>query len=343
MKPVFCEFRSLYDYHVLRGAIGGVSPEGFYRELLAGQRQRVPTSELVAQGDLYDAGCETEWFSLRKPPYRVYPDMALALASSRLEVPTEELELPFPAFCVSLPARALPLAPETIHPATRERICGAPHLRAILVGEAELSTLEGRPGAFRCLSLRLDIGDERPDSAHFGRIDLMLPVGKPVARGVESVMRDTESPDYQPSGQERMRLAALAAGVAFLAISRDRRYVERVRLRPRPADPCLCGSGARFKRCCSLTKTDLGRPIGFEVGRAIRIPYRAASASRIVTSEGRQLEYGHVRSGHMRWQPCLDEDGQPTRKLIFVLPTVVRPDLPLKPRLTPHEVHSSRL
>lgn len=43
---------------------------------------------------------------------------------------------------------------------------------------------------------------------------------------------------------------------------------------------------------------------------------------------GEELQFGHIRSGHMRMQPCGKNNQD--RKLIFIAPTVVRPDLPTR-------------
>jgi hypothetical protein len=43
------------------------------------------------------------------------------------------------------------------------------------------------------------------------------------------------------------------------------------------------------------------------------------------------LRHSHLRSGHMRWQRYKDERGNWARRLIFIHPLIVRPDLPPPP------------
>lgn len=102
----------------------------------------------------------------------------------------------------------------------------------------------------------------------------------------------------------------------------------------------MCGSGKKFKACCGAkTTTKTGEPIGFAIGKDISLPYQSGSTHSVIVEErGRELQYAHIRSGHMRWQWKNDAEGNRIRKLIFIYPTVIRPDLPLKPELTPRKI-----
>lgn len=73
---------------------------------------------------------------------------------------------------------------------------------------------------------------------------------------------------------------------------------------------------------------ELKRCRGWKVGSEIDLPRPLVNRLERRDPTGRELEYGHVRSGHMRMQPC--GEGSRDRKLIFVAPTVVRPDLPIR-------------
>jgi hypothetical protein len=64
------------------------------------------------------------------------------------------------------------------------------------------------------------------------------------------------------------------------------------------------------------------------VGSEIALPRYERTQDDDEHGTGKSLEYGHMRSGHMRMQP--HGKGNKERKLIFIPPTVVRPDLPIK-------------
>jgi len=68
---------------------------------------------------------------------------------------------------------------------------------------------------------------------------------------------------------------------------------------------------------------------GWLVGSEIDLPQPEVVGSTCVhPGTGTPLKFGHVRSGHMKMQPCGPKNQD--RKLIFVDPTVVRPDLPVR-------------
>lgn len=67
---------------------------------------------------------------------------------------------------------------------------------------------------------------------------------------------------------------------------------------------------------------------GWLVGSEIDLPRPLVKRDQCREGTGTELQYGHIRSGHMRYQPC--GPGNKDRKLIFLPPTVVRPDLPIR-------------
>lgn len=87
----------------------------------------------------------------------------------------------------------------------------------------------------------------------------------------------------------------------------------------------------RSKASAELAAAEIQKEIdacrGWKIGSEIDLP-RCSHSDNCYPPTGRELQYGHVRSGHMRMQPCGPENQE--RKLIFVPPTMVRPDLPAK-------------
>jgi hypothetical protein len=74
----------------------------------------------------------------------------------------------------------------------------------------------------------------------------------------------------------------------------------------------------------------IAESVGWTVGREIDLPTTEYRYLHRAASEGghRELSQGHLRRGHMKMQPCGEQSKD--RKLIFVAPTIVRPDLPLR-------------
>ena len=91
------------------------------------------------------------------------------------------------------------------------------------------------------------------------------------------------------------------------------------------------GKGKR-KRITEQMRIDreLAKCKGWKVGSEIDLPRPLIRREGYSGNEGtgKELEHGHIRSGHMRMQPC--GKGNKDRKLIFLPPTVVRPDLPMR-------------
>lgn len=70
---------------------------------------------------------------------------------------------------------------------------------------------------------------------------------------------------------------------------------------------------------------------GWLVGSEIDLPYPeyvGAYQKKETGEEKRELQFGHVRTGHMRRQPC--GKGNKERKLIYIPPHPCRPDLPMR-------------
>lgn len=347
----FCEYRTTYDL------LGGRDRFGSWCQYYADYHSRVATGTVPPAPTLHGEG---RWYELGRPSYIVHTEMAGALEHTRLDVPAEQFRLPYETLVIRFAPRAVFVAPSLVTDNTRGRLRGAPFVRAMMVAEcpASLADLEFRAAhethgdwsnlasvlsapatkGRRMVGITLDVSDDDPNSRHEGQIFVGLSSGTTLGQCVASRLRLPSWGDSSASDEDCRRISAIAAGVVFLAISKDRKYVERTRIKPRPTDECVCGSGQKHKLCCGKKGPREGEPVGFEVGRAIDLPYRSSTSRSVTTGDGRELEFGHVRTGHMRWQKKKDDAGAWTTELTFVHPTIVRPDLPLKPLLTPRQV-----
>lgn len=329
----FCEYRTLYDL------VDEDKPyEEFYSKMrLQYEKEFRRTGDIVNQGQIRSLDTEMEFYRNRKPSFRVYSGMATALSMTDIDIPSGELHLPFSSFQIQLQPETFFFDPTVIAPLTETPLKGKPYLCSMLVCRRTLAPFAKSKelANANALELYLDIRDSgNPSTTIDSRVYVALLPEKTLKEGFEFM--DVEQ-HFRIDRASQERMASLAVGVIFLAISRERKWVQRTRIKIKNADYCLCGSGKKYRKCCGpKTNTTSGDPIGFTVGRDIQLPYSSGSSTGVmVENRGDELQYSHIRSGHMRWQWKNDPEGKRIRELIFIAPTVVRPDLPLKPQLTP--------
>ena len=120
------------------------------------------------------------------------------------------------------------------------------------------------------------------------------------------------------------KLATVVIGVMMFGIHNHEMVMPDIKT------PVIVGRGKKkeaLKR--QAIRKEVKECKGWLVGSEIDLPQPEVIGS---TNErpgcGTPLKFGHVRSGHMRLQPCGPQ--RKDRKLIFVEPTVVRSDLPVR-------------
>jgi len=199
--------------------------------------------------------------------------------------------------------------------------------------EAELKAVEaeydkevaGTPlGSATVLALQLTF--DGPKGGVFANFTIGLERGVTIAESLENVMREKPLHDadgYFPSQKLAHDMFALAIGASFFATGRHKaaRPIVQKDKRPRP-------ERRRFEK-----EHGQEQPT-YTVGRELVLP-RAEGVPGVAPGvvgegEGRHLKCAHLRTGHLRYQahgPSMSE-----RKLVFIEPTIVRPDLPLRAR-----------
>lgn len=134
-----------------------------------------------------------------------------------------------------------------------------------------------------------------------------------------------ESLDVEPDKDFR-DLCAIAIGVALFGVENHELVLPDL---PREVIDKRC---RKTKRQRAMERERREREEkkckGWLVGSEIDLPRPLVLRDRCRVGTGTELQHGHIRSGHMRYQPC--GEGGKDRKLIFVAPTVVRPDLPMR-------------
>ena len=280
---------------------------------------------------------EVMFYGNRQPFYKLYPAIAEALITTKINIPVEEINFPFDSFVINLhkdlhiPAQGPSELCSML--VSSYKIAKRGHSTRVLVinyqTKTEISLAD--PAFFEAYSIDPDkcpsfnnnwIID--PDSYY---LEFPLIKGQTLEQCYESYVTDKGSSSTNRS------VLKIALGTIFLAISRDKKYVKREVKKIKANEQCICGSGKKYKKCCKLKGI---QNVGYSIGRDIILAAeQKPGISTVVEGRGKELKYGHMRTGHMRWQWYNDEQGIRRRKLIFIHPMLVRPDLPMKPRLTP--------
>ncbi len=137
---------------------------------------------------------------------------------------------------------------------------------------------------------------------------------------------------YEPGRDLAIRLVKLAISVAFFGLhSHDllfpdipNKFEERFRRARAENDK------SEAEKLLDKAKR-LGH-FGFRLGSEIDLPQpmvRYTTEDGPEQPTGRELQFAHVRSGHLRLQPKGKRE-DPHYELVFIKPTVIRPDLPIR-------------
>lgn len=279
---------------------------------------------------------ERNWYALGRPTYKIYPGMVEALAETSIDIPAEHFKMPFPAIVLRLPRHYM-----------REHD-DAPWLQAILITTCWMRydrefAKRHHIDAGRHLKLQVFSSFEEPPGGspmmNHIRSQMNLAPGMTLQHSLDVMpfQEDPRSEVYWPSRGMTKKLLALSLGTCFIAVGKDKKLIKKEKREGLSVRDRLRRGGRRWDPS-KIPNTDLG----WGVGSDIKLPKADSMLPGdprpdVDPDPDRQLRYGHVRSGHMRWQPYGPKD-DPTYKLIFIAPTVVRNDLPLKPRNTPRAV-----
>lgn len=290
---------------------------------------------------------ENVWHASGRPYYKVWPNMIDAMASTKLNFNISHFRLPYLAINILLPLKH-PMASRT-----------GP---SILVAMVEKRLLATTLADFRLLNPSCDAtAAERAAEDNVRRIketedkygrpyygDLQIYYRLPsepkvttldvcalfedatVEECVKFLLDLPEADHVDTIGNEWLAwMSKVVIAVAMFGIDSHDMVMPDV-----PQETIVIKGKTKNQRLTSQLRANraLAECHGWKVGSEIDLPRPLVHREngRPHNPTGRELEYGHIRSGHMKMQPCgkRNED----RKLIFVAPTVVRPDLPIRTR-----------
>lgn len=353
---VFYPVTTMYDVskHDPRSLIpADVTPDEAYDTVLSGWGKHGAMNTSVFSA----AVIEGTWYRCLQPEYKAYPAIIAALVATKIEIGCEHLKMPFPAFAIRLPEDFM-----------REE--GGPPIRCVFVcmlrntnrGARPVTSIDSRP-APDSMEVPFNVGTRAPAPSYalmiqvkfkdkdgddaFGNFAVMLKRGQTLEQSLadwitgkskrdEHIRDMTErTTGYYPSDKMVRELLSLAVGVSFFATGRHKARGEILQDDKRPRH-----ERRRFER-----EHDGQEQPTFTVGRDLVLPRESGAPGPDGGPEpgegaGRSLRWAHYRTGHLRYQP--HGSGLTERKLIFVEPTLVRPDLPLGTRVTPGRIVGGR-
>ncbi len=308
-----------------------MSPKEAYRVIRRHfQEDPPPVNEQTLNASLISTLAEEEWYALGKPYYKVWPQIARHLMQTNIDISGSYLHFPFHTFEIRLPKRD-PIYERPDRP-----------VRAILAHCFDKgfdgAPLEHPDGRDWTIFMTYQFGVEKPGKPH-NWASWWYVMGVFKDRVIATYTADDFNPaadsgGYTPSRTFTASLFKLLISTCFFGIHAHdlvcpdipARYIDRWHQARKNRDK------SEAEKLLERAK-EMGH-FGWKIGSEIDLPSAEIRHHTLDTptqpGSGRELTAGHLRSGHLRLQPYGPRD-EPTRhELIFVQPTVVRPDLPLR-------------
>jgi hypothetical protein len=337
----FCVFRDAHRIATTRRPEWrDASVDAFHTTWVQHLVRTEPCGSAAFRAGIESALCQWAFLRLGRPYCKVHAGIAAMLARTSIDIPAVTLVLSLPAFEIRLPAgEANPM---------RERP-DTPPLAAVLVAWdlrhiPDLRQIDHRfdPAAFQepdRIRLYLDFGESATGNAEeiappvYTHLFLDLVPGEPLEAAFQrSAAHSMPADGYRPGADFIRSTLALAIAVCFFLAEQHEliapdvspRLVKRFR-RAKGAGP------AGDKEAEKILNASRKRGYhGWHLGREIELPRPLVTwndAPPAPPHGSHELRFAHLRSGHLRWQA--HGPSQADRKLVFIRPTIVRPDLPL--------------
>lgn len=290
-----------------------------YREATAKFIEHMVTNpkyyDKVTPADVGLVKRECLWHECGRPYYKLYPEISAALANTKFNFTADHLLSPFEIFNVMLPVGQFPTNSllvniETYDPPKTDDEYGGQIIKAL-----------------RCSFFESDGGVQH----------LNLPFRKD--KSIEEELLLSTDIDYPNIGnpnlesmttlEQRLPLWKLAIATAMFAVNKHELVTSDIKedLKKRfPGGKSKASQKAAEEQREKAAEKHLGWRIGGETLLPRPAPTNRESGG---SHAGYELHHAHYRSGHMKMQPHGPQHS--LRKLIFVPPTIVRADLPIKP------------
>ncbi len=259
---------------------------------------------------------ELEWHNNGKPYYKVFPSMLDQLSNVKIDIDGRYLFLPFPQYEVRL-AKEYQF----------KEYEGAPVLRSLFICEEKV-------GIDRRYTLAVHYQFDSDINAEWHGWFFAMPIREGIT--LEYQIHETFTTKstiykegYNPSEEFCRKIVRLAVSVAFFGVNQHELICPDI-----PRKFITKFHAAKQEKNESEAKKILDKAkrighFGWKIGGEIDLPTPIIHHETLDKSDRKyELNFGHIRRGHMRLQPYGNEQNK-HYELIFIPPTVVRPDLPL--------------
>lgn len=305
---------------------------------------------------------ECEWFSIGCPYYKIWPGMSDRLSDVRLDVPVECLHLPYEQFSIMLPdggglshltddagrvltSMMVGYAPVLEHTPGAGREVLLTYQTTILEGDWE-GIRAGRDdsGVERCVTkntfyVRMGVDREhmtlqqavdRATSFEFGQVeDRTFADARLQAAQAKPMIVPAKSPQSLPDRDFIRKVVHIAISTCFFGVNNHEiilpdmpRKKKTIYHRHRAAGDDAAADAVLAEQRENAVQWCVGSEIALPTPA---VDHKYIDGERPATGG---LSTSHVRSGHMRIQPMGPRDNR-RYEMIFIAPTVVRPDLPM--------------
>lgn len=347
MKPTFRyweNFFSAMDQRIIRSMVGaGKIDCRKYVELTRKFRDKINKDKAFTCEHRFTFKRQTErerlWYLSGMPYYKIWPSMSEALFQSKLDFGAEHFQPPFVSYVVMFPCEI-----------KWTKAC----LVTVLPGE-RIITPRDDPDSFteterrKYEESRAEAGGIDPlltiafmwRYAHFSADWIELPIysGMTIEESIEktNALKEKEGEItarasegiaelYGYTWEQQISMVRAAISVAMFATDQHDLIMPDLDIETIYVNHP--GGRTKASKAIASAKAEaiIKKHRGWKVGSEIELPRPIVIGKESGEWQGGELSASHIRSGHMRMQPCGPKSQD--RKLIFVAPTVVRPDLP---------------
>lgn len=316
LRPKFTPWKSFVDFESTKKNLTG---NYFDRlESIISDLPKTPLEENDGYGVLIKS--DVIWYLSGRPYYKVWPGIAEAMGNINIEIPADMFTMPYPAFTIML-------SDELSDEFGKTFMIGYVPRSEVAKGRQDIGKWEDERDGRRFL-FNIHV-------AHTNESGIFISSGTAYEGDSMQDLVDNANNAPVPDGfldvSSGIRTKALSIAIAVSLFGTDqhevvcpdieRRVIDRncrpkvLKMREEDAEKKHARDVAKCKGWLVGSEIDLPRPVTINSGNH-------------GDGDGHELTAGHIRSGHMRMQTCGKENKD--RKLIFVPPTVVRPDLPFR-------------
>lgn len=357
-KPTFSHWRPMLDKLGL--ASESTPPSAYhsaYKEMLSRAAFHTESMGLVMGDGYLSGGMQSEqlWHSYGRPYFKVWPAMVDALSRTSMNFSAEHFAVPFKAFSVMLPqagdrcntclvsaCRGDELVSLSDQADMLQECIGA-NDQALVERVNAREAVDGLRRRNEYMAKRVEVLGPLKMQLMFFFLDtdgvvafthFYVHEDQTIEEGLSELEFNVDAVDGDDSlwvgwsWPEVIDFVRISIGVAMFGVDRHELVapdINREQIESR-------FPGGRSKASRQLAAMRIAREVakcnGWRVGSEIDLPRPLQSETAVRIGTGVERQFGHYRSGHMRMQPC--GEGGKDRKLIFVAPTLVRPDLPIR-------------